>query len=469
MKIISQKRADCLSSLKTYVNTMFEASHGIQMKDNYHIDLICESLELVLLGKITRLIVTMPPRSGKTEIIVKGFISWATGIFPDSEWIHASYSKRLAANNAYGVREIMRQDAYSQIFPNVKIKQDSSAKDEFRTEQGGVVYATGSEGSITGRGAGGMGDKFKGAIVIDDALKPGEAASETIRTNIINWFSTTMESRKNSISTPIVIVQQRLHEEDLAGFLLSGGNNEHWDHLNIPAIDDNGESFWEDQFPKHDLKRKEKSDPYVFAGQYMQAPSPAGGGMFKDEYWNYYDVLPPDIDLMRIYGDTAQKTAEHNDYSVFQLWGRSHSKGLFLVDQCRGKWEAPELETMLINFWNKHRPTQFKRMGAQVVKIEDKSSGSSLIQSIQRDHLIPVEAIQRNKDKVFRATGVVKYFASGYIHLPKNTEWVYDYTTEFSKFTPLMNHKHDDQIDPTMDAVEDLLVFNDTMFTENLL
>ncbi len=221
---------------------------------------------------------------------------------------------------------------------------------------------------------------------------------------------------------------------------------------------------------KHDLeqlKTLEQGDPYTYSSQMQQQPSPLGGGMFKDKYWKSYDVLPPDIDVMRIYGDTAQKTAEHNDWSVFQFWARSRSMGIFLVDQMRGKWEAPELESIMVEFWNKHKPTQFKPHGAQVVKIEDKSSGSSLIQSIKKDYFIPVEPIQRNTDKVLRAMGVVKYFASGFIHLPNDAPWVHDYKDEFRKFTPLMTHKHDDQIDPTMDAVEDLIVFEEHLYSNS--
>lgn len=219
---------------------------------------------------------------------------------------------------------------------------------------------------------------------------------------------------------------------------------------------------------KQDLEKLEvlrKGDKYTFSSQYQQNPSPVGGGMFKDSYWKSYEVLPPDIDLIRIYGDTAQKTKERNDYSVFQCWARSRSSGIYLIDQFRGKWEAPELESKLVEFWSKHKPTQFKPLGSQVVKIEDKSSGSSLIQSIKKDYMIPVEAIQRNTDKVLRAMGVVKYFAAGYIHLPVDADWVHDYKEEFRKFTPLMTHKHDDQIDPTMDAVEDLIVFEDMLYS----
>lgn len=227
-----------------------------------------------------------------------------------------------------------------------------------------------------------------------------------------------------------------------------------------------GSPLWSFKHTLEQLKVLEQGDPYTFSSQMQQNPSPLGGGMFKDKYWKYYDVLPPDIDLMRIYGDTAQKTSEKNDYSVFELWARSRTKGIFLVDMVRGKWEAPELESKMVDFWNKHKPTHFKPFGAQVVKIEDKSSGSSLIQSIQRDYMIPVEPIQRNTDKVLRAMGVVKYFASGFIHVPKEAEWLHDFKEEFRKFTPLMTHKHDDQIDPAMDAVEDLIVFEGSLYSK---
>ena len=262
------------------------------MKPNWHQNAICSALERVLMGKCSRLIINISPRSGKTELAVVSFIAWATGIYPDSEWIHASYSKRLATNNAYGIREVMRHEVYQEIFPWVKIRDDSSAKDEFRTEQGGVVYATGSEGSITGRGAGGMSGRFQGAIVIDDPHKPGEANSDVMRQNVIGWFSTTMESRKNRPDTPIIVIKQRLHENDLSGWLLSGGNGEKWDHIKVPAITENNESFWPDQFPLEMLRRMEQAAPYVFAGQYMQRPSPLDGGIFKPGRLQIVDAIP---------------------------------------------------------------------------------------------------------------------------------------------------------------------------------
>lgn len=234
---------------------------------------------------------------------------------------------------------------------------------------------------------------------------------------------------------------------------------------NVPM----NEPLWPFKQDKDQLAVLKSGDIYTFASQYQQCPTSLGGTMFKENYWKMYDILPADIDLYRIYGDTAQKTSEHNDYSVFQLWARSRSTGIYLVDQIRGKWEAPMLERRLIEFWDKHKPHQFKPLGAQVVMIEDKSSGSSLIQAIKAINQIPIEPIQRNTDKVLRAMGVVKFFASGYIHLPKGAEFISDYKEEFSKFSPQMTHRHDDQIDPTMDAVEDLIVFENMIYSRNSL
>ena len=233
----------------------------------------------------------------------------------------------------------------------------------------------------------------------------------------------------------------------------------------VPLAIPVGSPLWPFKHTLEQLYILKSGDPYTFSSQLQQKTSPVGGGMFKDNYWKHYDVLPAGMDAIRIYGDTAQKTKEHNDYSVFQCWGRVPNQGIFLLDQIRGKWEAPELESRLVEFWNKWKPNMYKPFGASVVKIEDKSSGSSLIQSIKKNYMIPVEPIQRNTDKVLRAMGVVKFFASGYISLPNDIDWIQDYKDEFRKFTPLMTHKHDDQIDPTMDAVEDLIVFEEMLYS----
>jgi len=421
------------------------------MLDNWHQRKICQSLEQVLLGRINRLLINVPPRSGKTETAVKSFIGWGMGMFPDSEFIHASYSKRLATSNTYEVRAMMQNKTYKEIFPWTALQDDSKARDEFRTAHGGIVYATGADGTITGYGAGKMRPGFGGAIIIDDPHKAGDANSSVMRKNVIDWYQQTMESRLNKRSDPIIIIMQRLHEDDLSGWLLGGGSGEKWNHINIPARTDEGTSFWPEQFPDEMLDRLESSSPYVFAGQYMQHPSPLGGGLFRDSWWRYL-AAPPPIQWRTIYADTAQKTADHNDYSVFQCWGYSVTGQAVMLDMIRGKWEAPELEAMARAFWAKHKAVQ-NQGTLRAMKVEDKVSGTGLIQTLKREG-IPIIGIKRNVDKITRAFDAAPLIESGNVILMQDVPHLTDFISEASTFP---NAAHDDMIDAAMSAIGDIL------------
>ena len=424
------------------------------MLDNWHQRKICQSLEQVLLGRVNRLLINVPPRSGKTETAVKSFIGWGMGMFPDSEFIHASYSKRLATSNTYEVRAMMQNETYKEIFPWTVLQDDSKARDEFRTAQGGIVYATGADGTITGYGAGKMRPGFGGAIIIDDPHKAGDANSSVMRKNVIDWYQQTMESRLNKRSDPIIIIMQRLHEDDLSGWLLGGGSGETWNHINIPARTDEGTSFWPEQFPDEMLNRLESSSPYVFAGQYMQRPSPLGGGLFRDSWWRYL-AAPPPIQWRTIYADTAQKTADHNDYSVFQCWGYSGSGQAVMLDMIRGKWEAPELEAMARAFWGKHKAVQ-NQGTLRAMKVEDKVSGTGLIQTLKREG-IPIIGLKRNVDKITRAFDAAPLIESGNVILMQDVPHLTDFISEASTFP---NAAHDDMIDAAMSAISDMLQAN---------
>lgn len=195
-------KADEIATYRTdlleYNKLVFRERKGFDMLLNQHQNTVCEALEKVVIGKIKRLIINIPPRSGKTEMAVVNFISWCMGNFPHAHFIHASYSKRLAAKNTYEARAVMQTEAFRCVFPNAVLSSDATAKDEFRTSEGGIVYATGCEGTITGYGAGSMGSLFGGAIIIDDPHKASEVDKDSgiSRQNVIDWFQTTMESRK---------------------------------------------------------------------------------------------------------------------------------------------------------------------------------------------------------------------------------------------------------------------------------
>jgi predicted phage terminase large subunit-like protein len=177
--------------------------------------------------------------------------------------------------------------------------------------------------------------------------------------------------------------------------------------------------------------------------------------LFKDAWWKYYDIMPV-CEWKFITGDTASKTKEHNDFTVFQCWGVCQGN-LYLLDLIRGKWEAPDLRVMFKSFWIKHYGTGTQTIGRlRFAAIEDKSSGTGLIQDMVNEIAppIPIQAIQRNKDKVTRSMDMIPYIASGRVYLPTNADYLSDFLSEFRKFTPLMTHLHDDQIDPTLDAID---------------
>jgi len=281
--------------LYTFSRWMFLQRRGYPWQRAPHHRLICDALMRVYRGECTRLIINIPPRYSKTEL-VKCFMAWATGRNPDSEWIYTSYSGRLAAASSWDVRGMLQHPAYREIFPEVALRDDSQARDEWRTTAGGIVYAVGTGGTITGYGAGKHRPGFGGGIVIDDPHKADEARSDTIRRGVVDWFPNTLESRKNDPErTPIVLIMQRLHEEDLAGWLLAGGNGEKWEHLCLSAWTDDGAPLWPEKHSADELRRMERAAPYVFAGQYRQRPAPPEGGVIKPDLLVEVDAVPPGV------------------------------------------------------------------------------------------------------------------------------------------------------------------------------
>jgi len=470
----------------------FKLREGCKFIVSPHHHIISETLDRVIKGEITRLIINVPPGYTKTELAVISFMARGLAINPMAKFMHLSYSNDLALLNSQITRDIISLEEYQELWP-ITIRQDTAAKKRWFTEEGGGVYATSSGGPVTGFRAGRMEEGFTGAFIVDDPIKPEEALSEVIRNRINSRISSTFKSRLALENvTPMIFIMQRVHEDDPSGFLLKGGSGEKWFHLMLPTPIPEGPvaSWYPDEYThgipieyelpagplwdnKHDddnLDLMYEVDPYTSITQYGQRPYKLGGGMFKDRWWKHWSVLPVNMPVKRIYGDTASKTKEINDWSVFQCWGWSPEQGIFLIDQIRGKWEAPELKQALIDFWNKHRFTNHPNIRpVQMVKVEDKSSGTGLIQDIRKTTNIPIEGIPRSRDKVERAFSTIPHIAAGHVHLPIEADWLSDYKAEFTKFSPLMTHKHDDQIDPTMDAIEDLLIFDNRIITEESL
>lgn len=204
---------------------------------------ICDALNRVVRGKCKKLIINIAPRYGKSELVAKHFIAYGLALNPQSKFLHLSYSGDLALDNSVTIKDIVKSEAFQELFP-IGIKQGSDTKSRWDTEQGGGVYATSTLGQITGFGAGqveqeGEPYKFSGAIVIDDPIKPEDALSDNIREQVNRRFETTIRNRVNSRNTPIIIIMQRLHEHDLCGYLQSIEPDD-WEVLSLPCITEGG-------------------------------------------------------------------------------------------------------------------------------------------------------------------------------------------------------------------------------------
>lgn len=406
-------------------------------------------------GGKRNLAVCMPPRHGKT-FIARDLVAWGLGAWPDSEWIYTSCSAQLAVAQTVAIRAAVSADWYRAAFPWVGVLPGKGRQDYFATPAGGAVYGVGVGGTITGFGAGKKRREFGGGIVIDDPMQAKDAYSEAVRERCNTWYSQTLYSRRNADGTPVLLIMQRLHERDLVGYLLER-EPELWEVLQIPARDGEGRMLWPETFSADTAERMAALDPFAFSAQYMQRPTPAGGAMFRRDMIRRCDT-PPRMARCGIFADTALKEGERNDYSVL-LYAGTDGNDLYVLDVDRGRWTAPALLDHAVAFWERHKPHRIHNPARFVgFHVEDKASGTGLIQTLRARTSIPVIAVQRNRDKVSRANDVLPYVAGGRLVVPEGTVWAEPLLSELCAFSPAMTHAHDDQVDTVVDAIATLLL-----------
>ena len=471
--VLNVKRELYKRSLASFVRG---AWHVLEPDQKYlhgwHVDAICEHLEAITHGELNRLLINIPPGTMKSTLCNVFFPAWEWGPLskPSTRIISAAHEASLSVRDTLKMRRLIESDWYQQLWPITMLK-DQNQKTYYENNQTGFRQAV-SVSSMTGK----RGDR----VIWDDPHSVEAAHSQANRETAIRVFSETLPSRlTNPDKSAIIIVMQRLHEEDVSGYILK--NDFGYEHLCLPMEfesgrrchtsigftdprKEDGELLFPERFPKWVVDRDKKvMGEYAVAGQMQQRPAPLGGGLFKGKYWQYYKALPK-IKYRMIFADTAQKATQSNDYSVFQCWGKGFDNNIYLIDQLRGKYEAPELLTACKQFWNKHKAV--KDAGVlRALRIEDKVSGTGLIQTLQREGNIPVTGIPRGTDKVSRAHDVLPQVESGYVYLPEDVEWIHDYLSEFNSFP---NGANDDQIDPTMDAINEMLINNNTDFSRLL-
>lgn len=481
-----------------FTRYFFRSRQGIKFLVNWHHQLISDVIEDVIRGRKQNVCITVSPGSSKTEIVVINLIARGLAINPRARFLHLSGSDILAGLNSSTARDIITSDEYQALWP-MKIADDSSAKKRWNVmldgKEAGGVYATALGGQVTGFRAGHMTDGFQGAIIIDDPIKPDDAYSKGKLNAANRKLITTVKSRKANPKTPIILVMQRIAESDPVGFIeahnLDGEGP--WHFVKIPAVIDEKYiqgldvryrdmivksetdvkgrfSYWPYKEPLAQLLTMERGDGtdqsgsrisrHVFNSQYQQSPVALGGNIIKGEWFRRYDEKSlPKIRYRKIFADTAQKTKERNDFSVFEEWGFGVDGKIYLLDLIRGKWEAPELQSRAKAFWAKCKARDVEKFGQlREMMVEDKSSGTGLVQTLKlHPHNIPIKGIEREKDKLTRVMDGVAYLESGQVCVPDDAPFTNDFIAENEAFTADDTHDFDDQIDPMLDAVNDML------------
>lgn len=448
-------------------------------------------------GKSPRLMIFAPPRSGKSEIASRRFPAYALGHHPEWNIISCSYSSDLANRMSRDTQRIIDNDLYHEVFPSTKLNGSSIktvARGAIRTAElweivdndgslhGGAYRAAGVNGGITGQG-------MNIGIIDDPAKDYKTAASSAYQEAVIDWYDTTFFTRRDPKLNGIIIILTRWHQLDLAGQLLDRDGDD-WRVVSFPMeaestetheidgrkyhLRDEGDILFPERMPREFVEQCKASGSLTWNALYQQRPTSKGGSVIRGEWFGYYQKLPR-ITWRGIYADTAQKKGEENDRTVLELWGLGDDGRVYLLDVMHGKFEAWELEIKAPSFWKKHiefdhrYPSPLRHLA-----IEDKSSGTGLIQNIRRKGGIPIKEIPRtgaSGSKASRVMDVQGFIQSGLVMLPDpsvehlywdgrertDCSWLNDFVMECESFTMEMSHAHDDFIDPMCDAITDML------------
>jgi predicted phage terminase large subunit-like protein len=449
----SEYQAFCRSDFSTFAHRAFlELNPQASFLPNWHIDLIAAKLEACRRRELTRLIINVPPRSLKSHLAAVCFPAFLLGHQPSSQIICASYGQDLANKHSLDCRTLMASLWYQRLF-RARLASHRQSLQEFVTTENGFRLATSVGGVLTGRGA--------DFIIIDDPLKPEEALSETLRKNANEWFDHTLRSRLNDKRTGcIIIIMQRLHEDDLVGHVLE---KEQWEHIKLAAIAEEDETHLiESRYQVRTIQRKvgkalhPEREPveilehlrrtvgeYNFAGQYQQLPAPLGGGLVKAKWFRtYIHANLPKFNRTLQSWDTANKSTELSDYSVCTTWGQK-GRRLYLLNVSRARLDYPSLKRAVRRLSCEFHPDN--------ILIEDKASGTQLIQELINEGVYGVTRYEPQMEKIMRLHSVTSVIENGFVYLPNEAEWLSSYLHELTTFP---NGRFDDQTDSTSQALD---------------
>lgn len=425
---------------------------------NWHIDLLCEYLEAVTAGEILRLVINIPPRYMKSLLVTVMWPCWEWYRQPSGRYIFSSYAENLASHHSLARRRLIRSRQYRRFAPEISLTRDQQEKLEFHNTLGGIMVATSTGGSITGKGG--------NRLIIDDPHNPIQAESDAQRQQGIDFYLYTLSTRLNDPKRDaIVLVMQRLHTRDLTAVCLEQG----FTHVCLPALAPSHTTIvfprsgrtvvrqldsplWPERQGVAELEQQRVTlGSYGFAGQYQQSPVPREGGMFKPEWWRYWDQLPARFDDITLSWDLSFKNGEGHDYVVGLALGRVGAL-VYVLD--RFKTRASFTETC----------QAIKRMvakypNARAVLVEDAANGPAVVSVLQKE-VRAILAVTPEGGKQSRAAAVQPQIEAGQVLLPRprfadgqlrfDYAWVEDFVEQFSAFP---KGEHDDDVDALTQAL----------------
>jgi predicted phage terminase large subunit-like protein len=439
----------------TFARVMFnEVTPGVNLIWAPYLDLLASRLEDVVHGRRRNLIITLPPRHLKSYLASVALPAFFLGHNPGLEVMCISYGQDLSRKFAEDCQTLMLSARYRALFGDI-LGTRRQSPNALATREGGIRRATSLEGSATGVGA--------DLMIFDDPQKAGESVSDAVRRASNQAFETTFLSRRNDPATcRIVIVMQRLHEDDFVGHVRGLGGE--WEVVNLPAIAPEAEQYDFSTFLGDQVYYRRQGEPLhptrvplvelkqirdtigeaAWASQYMQSPAPAGGGVVKLEWFRRYTDAdrPESFERVLQSWDTANTVKGGSDYSVCTTWGVK-GKEVWLLNVYRQRLIYPDLKRQVVR--------QADIYGATIVLIEDCASGTQLHQDLPRDGFGLLRAVKPIKDKAIRMENQTAVIEGGHVHIPAQASWLDDYLYEFSVFP---KGRYDDQVDSTSQALD---------------
>ena len=400
-----------------------------------HHELIASKLEAVERGELSRLMIFMPPRHGKSELVSRRFPPWFLGRNPEREFISASYNSDLATDFGREARNIFASPEFAALFPGITLAADSKAQNRWNTSQGGSYVAAGIGTAVTGRGA--------HILSIDDPVKDrAEAESETSRNAAWNWYTSTAYTRL-APGGAVIVTQTRWHEDDLAGRLLAqqAAGGDVWEIIELPAISDAGEALWPERYPLAALERiKANVQARDWISLYQQRPAPETGDYFRREWLKYAE--PPPRASLRIYGASDYAvTSNGGDYTVHVVCGLDSDDRLWLLDLWRGQASSDVWVEAFCDLVLQWKPIGWAEESGQIRG----ALGPYLDRRMrERRAYVARTTFPTKGDKAVRAQSIRGRMALKGLHLASGAPFRADLEAEMMSFPA---GKHDDQVD----------------------